>query len=181
MRFYYFLEAGAFQRDETTGTYRVHFEKMKEAMISLSEYILKVQGDGDYEAARRMLEEKGFIREELQNDLNRIGEAGIPRDIVFEQGAEAWPLIQPEPVGNSPLLKCRALLSTLNFAFRAACRASFQKRWSMMVVPLAPSAAVTFPFLSTVTLLSQHLIITRIDRLGNERADRPKDQMKHRS
>ncbi len=89
MRFYYFLEAGAFQRDETTGTYRVHFEKMKEAMISLSEYILKVQGDGDYEAARRMLEEKGFIREELQNDLNRIGEAGIPRDIVFEQGVEA--------------------------------------------------------------------------------------------
>jgi hypothetical protein len=35
-----------------------------------------------------MLEEKGFIREELQNDLDRIGEAGIPRDIVFEQGAE---------------------------------------------------------------------------------------------
>jgi len=88
MRFYYFQEAGAFERDPATGTYRVDFEKMREAMFSLSELVLTIQGDGDYEKAKQMLEEKGFIREELQNDLNRIGEAGIPRDIVFEQGAE---------------------------------------------------------------------------------------------
>ena len=88
MRFYYFQEQGAFERDPATGTYRVDFEKMKEAMLSLSELVLTIQGDGDYETAKQMLEEKGFIREELQNDLNRIGEAGIPRDIVFEQGAE---------------------------------------------------------------------------------------------
>lgn len=88
MRFYYFQEAGAFERDPATGTYRVDFEKMKEAMLSLSELVLKIQGDGDYEKARKMIEEKGFIREELQKDLDRIGEAGIPRDIVFEQGAE---------------------------------------------------------------------------------------------
>jgi hypothetical protein len=86
MRFYYFQETGAFERDPATGTYRVHFEKMKDAMLSLSERILKIQGDGDYEAARKMIEEKGFIREELQKDLDRIGEAGIPRDIVFVQG-----------------------------------------------------------------------------------------------
>jgi hypothetical protein len=86
MRFYYFQEAGAFQRDEATGTYRVDYEKMKEAMFSLSEQVLKMQGDGDYDMARKMIEEKGFIREALQKDLDRIGEAGIPRDIVFEQG-----------------------------------------------------------------------------------------------
>ena len=33
-------------------------------------------------------EENGCIREELQKDLDRIGEAGIPVDIVFEQGPE---------------------------------------------------------------------------------------------
>ncbi len=88
MRFYYFQEAGAFERDAATGTYRVDFEKMKEAMLSLSELVLKIQGDGDYQTAKQMLKEKGFIREELQKDLNRIGEVGIPRDIVFEQGAE---------------------------------------------------------------------------------------------
>jgi len=88
MRFYYFQETGAFSRDDATGTYNVNFEKMKTAMLELSEDILKIQGDGDYETAKKMIEEKGFIREALQKDLDRIGEAGIPRDIVFEQGAE---------------------------------------------------------------------------------------------
>lgn len=88
MRFYYFQEAGAFTRDEATGTYRVDYDKMKQAMLDLSETILKLQGDGDYEAADKMIEEKGVIREALQNDLDRIGQAGIPVDIVFEQGPE---------------------------------------------------------------------------------------------
>ena len=88
MRFYYFQETGAFTRDDTTGTYRVNFEKMKASMLNLSSDILKIQGDGDYETAKKLIEEKGFIREALQKDLDRISEAGIPRDIVFEQGAE---------------------------------------------------------------------------------------------
>lgn len=88
MRFYYFQEAGAFERDENTGTYRVNFEKMKDAMLSLSALILKIQGDGDYDAAVKLIKEKGYIREPLQKDLDKIGAAGIPRDIVFEQGPE---------------------------------------------------------------------------------------------
>ena len=88
IRFYYFQQAGAFERDETTGTYRVNYEKMKDAMFSLSEMILKIQGDGDYNAAVKLIKEKGYIREPLQKDLDRIGAAGIPRDIVFEQGPE---------------------------------------------------------------------------------------------
>ncbi len=88
MRFYYFQEAGAFERNADTGTYRINFKKMKDAMFGLSELVLKIQGNGDYERAAKMIEEKGFIRDELQKDLDRIGEAGIPVDIVFEQGAE---------------------------------------------------------------------------------------------
>tara|TARA_R110002050_G_scaffold135508_4_gene258259 strand:+ start:61849 stop:63489 length:1641 start_codon:yes stop_codon:yes gene_type:complete len=88
IRFYYFQEKGAFERDDTTGTYRVNYEKMKQAMLDLSDLILTVQGDGDYEKAKAMIEEMGFIREGLQADLDRISEAGIPVDIVFEQGPE---------------------------------------------------------------------------------------------
>lgn len=88
IRFYYFQETGAFERNEATGTYRVNFEKMREAMLSLSENILKIQGDGDYDAAVNLIKEKGYIREALQKDLERISKAGIPRDIVFEQGPE---------------------------------------------------------------------------------------------
>ncbi len=88
MRFYYFQETGAFTRDDANGTYRVNYEKMKAAMLNLSADILKIQGDGDYETAKKLIEEKGFIREALQKDLDRISEAGIPRDIVFVQGAD---------------------------------------------------------------------------------------------
>jgi hypothetical protein len=86
IRFYYFQEQSAFKRDSNTGLYEVNFEKMKQAMINLSEEILIMQGDGDYEKALALVKEKGVIRAELQNDLDRIGAAGIPRDIVFEQG-----------------------------------------------------------------------------------------------
>ena len=33
-----------------------------------------------------LMEERGFVPAELQADLDRLDSAGIPRDIVFEQG-----------------------------------------------------------------------------------------------
>ncbi|WP_238480258.1 dipeptidyl-peptidase 3 family protein [Mangrovibacterium lignilyticum] len=86
VRFYYFEEQGAFERDETTGTYRVNFEKMKEAMMKLSDLLLTVQGNGDYAHALDLIQNMGSIRAQLQTDLDRINAEGIPVDIVFEQG-----------------------------------------------------------------------------------------------
>lgn len=86
MRFYYFQEMGAFTRDSETGTYKVDFDKMTEAMNSLAEKILVIQGDGNYKAAKEMLDSMGFIKEELQSDLNRINDSKIPVDIRFKQG-----------------------------------------------------------------------------------------------
>ncbi|MEZ5072309.1 MAG: Zn-dependent hydrolase [Bacteroidales bacterium] len=86
IRFYYFQELGAFTRDITTGTYRVNFEAMQHAMNELATLILTTQGDGNYELARQLVEEKGFIREELQSDLDRLKELSIPVDITFRQG-----------------------------------------------------------------------------------------------
>jgi hypothetical protein len=88
VRFNYFMEKGAFSRDEVTGTYRVDFEKMTEAMNSLAEKILVIQGNGDYEAAKKLTDEMGVIKGELQADLDKLETAGIPRDIVFKQGKE---------------------------------------------------------------------------------------------
>ncbi len=89
MRFNYFQEQGAFSYDKETGYYTVDLDKMTEAMNSLSAEILVMQGDGNYEKAKQMLAEKGTIRPQLQADLDRIAGAGIPRDIVFEQGPKA--------------------------------------------------------------------------------------------
>jgi len=88
VRFNYFMEKQAFTYDKTAGTYSVDFDKMTEAMNSLAEIIITIQGDGDYDAAKKLTDEQGVIHSELQADLDRIDEAGIPRDIVFKQGAE---------------------------------------------------------------------------------------------
>ncbi|RKE03296.1 dipeptidyl-peptidase 3 family protein [Marinifilum flexuosum] len=88
MRFYFFEEQGAFARNPETGTYKVDFEKMKAAMNELGRQILIVQGDGNYELAKQMIAERGFIREDLQKDLDRVNNAGIPKDVVFKQGVK---------------------------------------------------------------------------------------------
>lgn len=88
IRFNYFKEMGAFSKDAETGKYKVDFEKFELAMDSLSELILTLQGDGDYEAVAKLVDEKANIGEELKKDLERLEEAGIPVDIVFEQGKE---------------------------------------------------------------------------------------------
>ncbi len=88
MRFYFFEEQGAFTRNPETGTYKVNFEKMKAAMNELGKQILIIQGDGNYEAAKQMIADRGFIREDLKKDLDRVNNAGIPKDVVFKQGAK---------------------------------------------------------------------------------------------
>jgi hypothetical protein len=88
VRFNFFQENGAFTRDEATGTYRVDFERVAEAMAALSEVILTLQGDGDHAGAGELLGGQGVIFEQLQADLDRLAEAGIPVDIVFEQGMD---------------------------------------------------------------------------------------------
>ncbi len=88
VRFNFFADRGAFVRDAETGTYRVDFERMEEAMAALSERLLTLQGDGDYDGARALTETTGLIRSGLQADLERLTAARIPVDIVFEQGVE---------------------------------------------------------------------------------------------
>ena len=55
-------------------------------MKSLANRILTIQGDGDYDGAQQLVVEKGFIRPELQADLDRLKELDIPVDIIFNQG-----------------------------------------------------------------------------------------------
>ena len=86
VRFNFFLEQGAFVRDPESGRYRVDFERMETAMTELSRLLLTLQGDGDYDGARKLTDEKGVITAQLQADLDRLTAAEIPVDIVFQQG-----------------------------------------------------------------------------------------------
>ena len=88
VRFNYFREMNAFSRDDDSGTYRVDLDMMRKATDGLSELILRLQGDGDYEGVTKLMEEKGKIFPQLQEDLDRLKDAGIPVDVTFTQGKE---------------------------------------------------------------------------------------------
>ncbi len=103
IRFNFFKELGAFTREES-GQYRVNIDKLKIAMTELSRKILELQGNGDYEVARTFLDEKGFVGEVLKADLERVNRAGIPTDIVFEQGIEVLGLDEPDQITVQHLL-----------------------------------------------------------------------------
>jgi hypothetical protein len=83
--FNFFREHGAVTR-EADGKYRVDPAKTREAIALLAEKILKLQGDGDYERAVQWLEKSAQIPPDLQKDLEGLKNAGVPVDIVFEQG-----------------------------------------------------------------------------------------------
>ena len=88
LSFNYFERADAFYRDGDTGTYRIDTTNMRSAVDGLSSEILRMQGNGDYEFATGFIGEFGKLGESLQSDLARIEQAGIPLDIVFEQGLD---------------------------------------------------------------------------------------------
>ena len=97
IRFNFFKELGAFTRNKS-GQYRVNIDKLKVAMTELSRKLLQLQGDGDYAVARTFVDEMAFVGEVLKADLDRVNRAGIPTDIVFEQGAGVLGLDQPDQI-----------------------------------------------------------------------------------
>lgn len=88
VRFNFFLDRGAIVRDAESGTYRVDFAKMDDAVTELARRLLTLQATGDYAGAVALTAEQGVIRGELAADLERLAEAGIPVDIEFEQGID---------------------------------------------------------------------------------------------
>lgn len=87
IRFNFFKEKGAFTRNDD-GTYKVDFDKMIVAMKDMSNLILTLQGNGDYDGVAKLVAEKGVISTELQADLDRLTEANIPVDVIYEQGTD---------------------------------------------------------------------------------------------
>src|SRR5690606_24847235 len=86
LRFNLLMEAGAFQRDPATGTYRVDAEKMQEAIADLSALILRLQVDVDLAGVQALMREQAHMGAALQQDLHRLKKGNIPVDVVFAQG-----------------------------------------------------------------------------------------------
>ncbi len=85
IRYNYFKELGAFSKNEE-GKYVVDKTKFEKAMTKLSNNILEIQGDGNYDEAIAFIEKYGNVPPSLKHDLDQIDEANIPVDVIFEQG-----------------------------------------------------------------------------------------------
>ncbi|MDM1524093.1 Zn-dependent hydrolase [Empedobacter sp. 225-1] len=83
--FNYFAENGAFVKTER-GRYKVNVVKMEQAMNGLSELILTLQGNGDYNGVKKLYADKGTIHSDLQQDLDVLKTKNIPVDVIFKQG-----------------------------------------------------------------------------------------------
>lgn len=85
--FNFFKTNGAFIRN-SDGTYKVEFSKFEDAMNKLSRLIITLQGNGNKAAVEKTQKEMAVISPELQSDLDKLTQKGIPVDIVFEQGVD---------------------------------------------------------------------------------------------
>ena len=102
VRFNVFRERGAIVPEATPEGefWRVVPEQMGPAVEALARRILTLQGDGDYEAVDAFVRQYGRMSAPLSNSLARVSAAGIPVDIVFEQGPEVLGLDPAPPVGG---------------------------------------------------------------------------------
>jgi len=88
IRFNYFSQEGAFARNSNTGTYSIDVPKFEKAVRDLSQKILVLQGDGNYQTVDQFVADLGGMSDQLKSDLDLLVAKNIPVDIVYKQGKD---------------------------------------------------------------------------------------------
>lgn len=90
IQFNTFVDKGTFV-EHPNGTYSVDMSKIKDAVTTLDHDLLTIEAQGDYAAAKKMLDDLGVIRPGLRKALDKL--QGIPTDIepVFVTAEEVAP------------------------------------------------------------------------------------------
>ena len=88
VRFNFFVEQRAVVPEGTPDgdVWRVVPERMAPAVEALAARLLTLQGDGDYDAVDAFVRQYGRTAPALAASLDRIAAAGVPVDVVYEQG-----------------------------------------------------------------------------------------------
>jgi len=94
MTFNFLQSKGAFERMADSGKYKINLEVMKSAIDQLSGDILELQGNGSRLAVEMRQKETAIIGDVLKGDIEKLNKAGIPTDVVFEQGINVLGLAQ---------------------------------------------------------------------------------------
>ncbi len=77
----YLMKQGGIVYDSKLGLYSVNLEKFRDALKSLSQLLLTIEGDGDYGRAAKFIEEMALLNDEEKQNLKRLEK--IPIDIVL--------------------------------------------------------------------------------------------------
>jgi hypothetical protein len=90
VQFNYLTDKGGFVQ-RADGTFSVDMKKIKSAVADLDHELLTIEAQGDYNAAKKMLDELGVIRPNVKRALD--GLKGIPTDIepIFVTAEELAP------------------------------------------------------------------------------------------
>ena len=79
VEFNFLREEGAYTFDPATGRFGVNSSKFPDAIRKLARRLLTIQGEGDYEGAKTLLDRYGQMTDEVEAALGRL--AHVPVDI----------------------------------------------------------------------------------------------------
>ena len=82
MQVNYLTDKGGFVARED-GRFEVHFDKIKLAVRDLDHDLLTIEAKGDYAGAKRMLDELGVIRPDMQKALNNLSDIPVDIEPIF--------------------------------------------------------------------------------------------------
>jgi peptidase M49-like protein len=104
LQFNYLTDKGAIV-EQPDGTFALNAEKIKAAVRDLDHDLLTLEAEGNYEGAKKMLDELGVVRPNVRKALGRL--EGIPTDIeplfvtADELTAKTAPAVKPKPLRRS--------------------------------------------------------------------------------
>jgi hypothetical protein len=83
IQFNYLREKGAFVHDAATGTFRVDFQKIREAVRDLAARFLILEGDGDYDQAARFVKQYGRVDDLTRRTIETLKDIPVDIEPIF--------------------------------------------------------------------------------------------------
>jgi hypothetical protein len=83
IQFNFLREKGAFVHDPATGTFRVDFDKVRDAVRDLAARFLILEGDGDYERVAAFVKQYGRMDDLTRQTIDRLKDIPVDIEPIF--------------------------------------------------------------------------------------------------
>ena len=79
----YLTDQGAFQINETDGTFKVNLDKIKDGVRKLTGEIMTLQAEGNYDGAKKLLDTYGVVRPPMQKVFDKLTDVPVDIEPIF--------------------------------------------------------------------------------------------------